>query len=241
LSEARAALAFAEPSVETLGQGYGVALDGVALKTPAGTVLQVPTRAFADALAAEWRGVLPRGKFAKFDFDKVPLTRIVGTARDRIAPQRDAVIDELVAYGETDLVCYRVAQPRDLAARQLGLWQPLLDWLALAFDARLEAHMAVAAPPQPAASLAALKNALRGFDDLKLAGLGVAVGACGSLAIGLALAEGRLDANAAFEAAELDALFQIERWGADPVHRAKHAAILADLAVCERFFALAKA
>jgi chaperone required for assembly of F1-ATPase len=241
LSETKAAPVFAEPSVQTLGAGFGVALDGMALKTPAGTVLRVPTKAFAEALADEWRGVLPRGKFAKFDFEKVPLTRIAGTACDRIAPKRDAVIDEFVAYAETDLVCYRVGEPRDLAARQIATWQPLLDWLALAFDARLEAHMAVAPRPQPASSLAALRKSLHGFDDLKLSGLGVAVGACGSLAIGLALAEGRLDAAGAFAAAELDALFQIERWGPDPVHTAKHAAIRADLVVCERFLALAKA
>jgi chaperone required for assembly of F1-ATPase len=236
-----AAAGFAEPAIEAADpDGFGLALDGKQLKTPAGAPVRVPNRAFAEALVAEWRGVVPRGKVQKIDFDKVPLTRIVGTAIDRLPAKRDAVIDEFLAYAETDLVCFRTELPRDLAKRQHAFWQPLLDWLALTYDARLETHLAVAAPAQPTASIAALRRALAARDDLWLAGLGVAVGAAGSLTIGLALAEGRLDANGALEAAELDALYQIERWGEDPVHTAKHAAIRADLVVCERFFTLAR-
>jgi chaperone required for assembly of F1-ATPase len=88
--------------------------------------------------------------------------------------------------------------------------------------------------------LAALRKALAGANDLELAGLGVAVDAAGSLVIGLALAQARIDAAQAFAAAELDAAYQAERWGEDPVLLAKHAAIRGDLAVCERFFALAR-
>jgi len=39
--------------------------------------------------------------------------------------------------------------------------------------------------------------------------------ACGSLVIGLALLEGRLDAETAFAASQLDETFQIEQWGED--------------------------
>jgi chaperone required for assembly of F1-ATPase len=240
LSTPPAQPAFAVPSVVALGKAHGVALDGTPVRTPAGAAIAVPTRAFAQALAEEWQGVVPKGKFAKIDFARVPLTRIVGTAIDRIAPQRDAIVDALLAFAETDLVCYRVEQPRDLAARQNAHWQPLLDWLAHAFGARLETHLAVVGPPQPDASLKALRKALEAANDFELAGLGVAVDAAGSLVIGLALAQGRIDAAQAFAAAELDASYQAERWGEDPVLAAKHAAIRGDLAVCERFFALAR-
>ncbi len=232
--------AFAVPSVVALADAYGVALDGTPVRTPAGAAIAVRTQAFAQALADEWQDVVPKGKFAKIDFARVPLTRIVGTAIDRIAPQRDAIIDALLDFAETDLVCYRVAQPRDLAARQNAHWQPLLDWLAHRYDARLETHLAVVGPPQPEASLKALRKALEAANDLELAGLGVAVDAAGSLVIGLALAQARIDAAQAFAAAELDAAYQAERWGEDPVLTAKHAAIRDDLAVCERFFALAR-
>ncbi len=239
MSEATKAAGFAEPAVVDSDGRFTVALDGKPLKSPAGIEIRTARRAFADAIAAEWTGVLPRSKSPKIDFDRVPLTCIVGTALDRIPAKRDAVIDELIAHAETELLCYRSEQPRDLAARQAAVWQPLLDWLALAYDARLETHTTLLPPEQPAASLAALRKALVGFDDLKLAGLGVVVAATGSLTVGLALADGRIDAEAAFAAAELDTLYQIERWGEDPVHAAKHVAIRKDLADTQRFFRLA--
>ncbi|MBL8834051.1 MAG: ATPase [Rhodospirillales bacterium] len=240
MSGAKKAVEFAEPAVVAEADGgFSVELDGKPLRSPAGAAIRTRHRAFAEAIAAEWTGVLSRGKGARVDFDKVPLTRIVGTALDRIPAKRDAVIDEMLAHAETDLLCYRSDQPRDLVARQVAVWQPLLDWLALTYDARLETHTSLQPPEQPAASLAALRCALAGFDDLKLAGLGVAVATTGSLALALALADGRIDADAAFEAAELDTLYQIGRWGDDPVLTAKHAAMRRDLADTQRFFRLA--
>ncbi|MCM0021589.1 MAG: ATP12 family chaperone protein, partial [Tagaea sp.] len=143
---------------------FGVALDGKALKTPAGIEIAVPTRALAEAMVAEWCDRVPRGKARKIDYDKLPLTRIVGTALDRIPSKRDAILDGLVAYAETELLCFRADAPAELAARQTKTWQPLLDWLALAYDAPLIVSHAIAAPAQPPSSLAALRKALAGMD-----------------------------------------------------------------------------
>ncbi len=231
---------FAEPAVVAEGTGFTVALDGKKLKTPAGTVVSVAKRAFAEAMAAEWTGVLPRTKGAKVDLDRVPLTRIASTVIDRLPSRRAAVIDELLAHAETELLCYRALEPRELARRQTEIWQPILDWLALAYDARLETHTTMLPADQPPESLAALRGALESFDDWKLGGLGLAVAASGSLAVGLALADGRLDADAAFAAAELDSTYQIERWGEDPALTARHAAIRRDLSDAHRFFTLAR-
>ena len=40
------------------------------------------------------------------------------SAIDRVRLRRDAVIAEIAAYGETDLLCYRAESPESLAARQ---------------------------------------------------------------------------------------------------------------------------
>jgi chaperone required for assembly of F1-ATPase len=78
------------------------------------------------------------------------------------------------------------------------------------------------------------------MDDLKLAGIGVAVAASGSLVVSLALADGRIDAAQAFDACELDASFQIERWGEDSESTARRAGVRSELIVAERFFGLAR-
>ncbi len=47
-----------------------------------------------------------------------------------------------------------------------------------------------------------------------------------------------IDAEAAFDAAQLDESYQIERWGEDPEVARRRAAIKADLAAAARFLAL---
>ena len=49
---------------------------------------------------------------------------------------------------------------------------------------------------------------------------------------------GRIDAAAAFEAAQLDQSYQIERWGEDPEAARRRAAIKAGLDAAERLMAL---
>lgn len=232
---------FVEPSLVARADGtFGVVLDGKPLKTPAGTEIAVASRALAAAMVAEWQGRVPRGKAPKIDFAKLPLTRIVGTALDRIPPKRTEILDGLIAHAETELLCFRAEGPASLVERQAKLWQPLLDWLALSYDAPLIVSHAIAAPDQPPSSLAALRKAMSAMDDLKLAGIGVAVAASGSLVVSLALADGRIDATQAFDACELDASFQIERWGEDSESTARRAGVRSELIVAERFFGLAR-
>ena len=228
--------AYSEVRVATVGTGFGVTLDDKALKTPAGTPIVVPTRALAAAIAEEWSN---QGE--RLRLDALPLTRIAGTALDRVSARRAELRRDLAAYGETELVCHRAERPPELVARQRAAWQPLVDWLADRFDARLETTEGVLAREQPRASITALARALESYDDWRLAALSIAVGAAGSLAIGLALIEKRLDPRQAFEAAELDASYQIEAWGEDPEATRRQAEIRADLESAARFIALAAA
>lgn len=213
--------------------GFGVLLDGKPLRTPGGRPVVVPSRLLAEAIAAEWDG-----QGAKPDLSRLPLTRIAATAIDRIPARREGVLEELAGYAETELLCHRASHPPALVARQIAAWQPLLDWLAQHFDAPLATTVGVLPRAQSEASLGALRRALGALDDFRLAGLSVAVAAAGSLVIGLALAENRLDAEQAFDAAELDATFQIEQWGEDEIARRRRAEVRADLEAAEKFLRL---
>ncbi|WP_446916998.1 ATP12 family protein, partial [Klebsiella pneumoniae] len=62
-------------------------------------------------------------------------TQLAATAIDRVAAHREAVIEEVAAYGGTDLLCYRAESPATLVERQQTVWQPHLDWCAVTFDA----------------------------------------------------------------------------------------------------------
>ena len=71
-----------------------------------------------------------------------------------------------------------------------------------------------------------------------LTALHCATTACGSVVIGLALVERHLDAEAAWQASQLDETFQIERWGEDAEAAARRAALKRDIEATDRFLRL---
>jgi chaperone required for assembly of F1-ATPase len=222
-----------------LGDGYQVLLDGRPVRLPGGAPLALPTALLAAAVAEEWQlaGGQPGGAMG---WDMVPLTRLVGTAQERVAPDLAAVADALATYGESDLLCYRADRPEELARRQERAWQPWLDWAADRYGARLAPTVGIVHRPQDPAALAALRRALGERDALALAALGVAVPALGSLVLGLALADGALDAGMAHALAMLDETFQAEQWGEDAEATQRREQVGADLAVAGRLLRLAR-
>ncbi len=215
------------------GPGFRVLLDGKAIKTPAKAKMLLPVQALAEAIAAEWQD---QGE--EVEARALVLTGLAWTALDRVGPGREGVVDELAGYGAHDSVCYHAEAPADLAARQRALWQPLLDWAADTLDAPLAVTTGVVSIEQPSETLAALRRAVAAWDDFELTVLSAVASAAGSLVIGLALVAGRIDAAAAFDAAQLDESYQIERWGEDPEAARRGAAIKADLETAARFLAL---
>lgn len=137
------------------------------------------------------------------------------TAQEHVKRERPAVIDHVLKYAGTDLLCYRAEEPVELRDRQHEAWQPLLDWAAETFGARLVVTDGVVPVEQPLDAVARLKAAVEALDDLSLTALAAATRASGSLIIGLALVHGHIDAEAAFGASELDERWQNEKWGED--------------------------
>jgi len=193
----------------------------------------------AEAIAAEWE-LAGRTKGGDFQAEDVPLTRIAGTAQERVAPDPASTIDALARYGETDLLCYRATGPDSLMAHQARNWQPWVDWAFTRHGADLRVVYGIMAAKQPDAALGALRHALARQTADTLAGLGILVPAMGSLVLGLAVAEGRLDAAEAHRLAVLDELFQAEQWGEDSEAAARRLAVAADIAIAARFIALSR-
>ena len=213
--------------------GYGVALDGRRVRTPAGRPLALPSRALAAAVAGEWatqgETVEPR---------TMAMMVLSATALDRVAPRAGEVAAEIAHYGETDLLCYRDAPGGELARRQNAAWQPVLDWLAEAHGARLRTVAGVMPAAQDKAALEALRRAVVSREPFRLTALHTAVSATGSAALGMALVEGRLNACQAWRCARLDDEWQAEHWGEEEEARRRGAALRDELAAVERFAAL---
>jgi chaperone required for assembly of F1-ATPase len=226
-------------TTEPMAGGYRVLLDGRPMRLPGGSALTISPPRLALAIAEEWQHA-GGGKGGEMSFSDTPLTRLAGTAQERIAPDPAPTIDAIARYGESDLLCYRADTPRELVQRQARLWQPWLDWATLAYDAPLRVTTGVGYVKQHHDSIAALKRAVARQNIHTVAGLGIAVPVLGSLVLGLALAAGELDADTATALGALEELFQVELWGEDTEAAARRAAVGAEIRLAARFIALTR-
>lgn len=195
---------------EACDGGYTVRLDARLVKTPAKRALVLPTLAMAQALALEWDA-----QHGLVNPNKMPLTRSANSAIDKVAEQFDAVADQLAAYADTDLLCYRATGPEPLRDRQAQGWDPVLQWAEQAFGAPLTATAGVMHIKQPAQSLKRLSDQLHGMTPFQLAAAHDLIAISGSLVLALAVVQGHLQPIAAWDLSRIDETFQNEQWGID--------------------------
>lgn len=190
---------------------FHVALDGRTARTPARRSLAVSSRRVAEALAAEWRA-----QEGVVDPARMPLTRLVNSALDGVVDQSQAVRDEIVRYAGSDALCYRAGEPEALVARQDAVWNPIVAALEARIGGRFVMAQGIVFADQPEPVLAAVRRRVDTIPaPLALAGAHAVMTLTGSAILALALAEGLLDADAAWNAAHLDEDFQIGIWGQD--------------------------
>jgi chaperone required for assembly of F1-ATPase len=211
--------------------GFGVALDARALRTPGGAPFVLPTQALAAACAREWdaqeKTIRPH---------TMPLTRLANVAIDRTPATRQALAGHIGSYAETDLVSHRAERPASLIAKQAHAWDPLIGWMQGELGVRLPVVTGVNAAPVEEAMRRRVEDLAAALDDFRLTALGHAAGLAGSAAIAFALMRGRLDGRTAFEAACLDDLFSLETWGDDEAARDRLGAIYLEFLALQRFF-----
>lgn len=203
---------WSEVRIMPVKAAYRIFLDDRALKTPGEAFVDLPTSVLAEAVAREWRGL---EKDSKIDPKHVPLTRFANTAIDKVVPQFEAVADMLSGYGETDLICYFAAQPDALIERQTKAWRPLLDWFAKTHGVDLQTTHGVMPVQQSPEVRTVCKACLQRYSSFELAALHDLITLSGSFVIGLAVAEGVLSVEGAWQAARIDEDWQIEEWGKD--------------------------
>jgi chaperone required for assembly of F1-ATPase len=196
--------------------GFVIELDGREAKTPSRAPLKVPQARLAEAIAQEWRA-----QDHDIRIDTMPLTRFAYAAIDRVAPHRAGIIEQILGFGNTDLLCYRAPGPSDLVRRQSELWDPLLAWAKTRYGVSLRVGEGIGYVEQPESARQILAKLLSQRDDYRLAGLHSAVSLLGSLVLGLALEEGAIGAGDAFSAAHLDETYQAQRWGEDAEAKAR--------------------
>ena len=192
--------------------GFQVLLDGRGIKTVGGAPQIVPTETLGAALAAEWRR---QGE--KIDPASLPLRDMADYAIDIVAGDVAGVAKGLLAYAETDTLCYRADPDEPLHARQQAVWEPLLARFEAENGVTLLRVSGVLHRPQPPATLATLEARLTALDPFVLAGVEAMAKLAASLVTALAALDacGEEEPLALWQAACLEEEWQAELWGRD--------------------------
>lgn len=233
MTEWKAKRFWTEATVAEAEGGFRILLDGRGVNTPGKMPLTVPTRAMAEAIAAEWDA-----QEGEIDPLSMPNTRSANSALERVTPQHAEVAEMLTGYADTDLLCYRADGPTELTQRQAAEWDPMLEWGAEALGARLHPRVGVMWVSQDDQPMQTLAKTVSEVGPFPMTALHDLVTLTGSLILGLAVSRGRINAKEAWRLSRIDEDWQIEQWGAD--EEAEEAAAIkeAQLLHAEAFWGL---
>lgn len=201
------------------GDAYKVFLDERSVRTPAGTELVLPTEQAAGLVIAEYAA-----QSEHIDPMSMPVTRLVNTAIDGVANDPQAVLEDILRYASTDLLCYRASSPERLVQLQREAWDPVLDWIEATLGARFVLAEGVMHVEQPRETLAALGTYLvQRREVFRLSALHVMTALMGSALLALAVDAGLFSAEQGWNAAHVDEDWNISQWGEDSEAMARRA------------------
>ncbi|MEM1052367.1 MAG: ATP12 family protein [Pseudomonadota bacterium] len=226
---------YKDVSTFQMSGGWQVALDGRAIRTVKGAAQIAPTRALAEALAAEWDA---QGE--KIDPKSMPLRDMADYAIDMVTADPAALIDKTVAYGDTDTLLYRADPDQPLYARQQEIWEPIVSELEQRLSIEFVRISGIIHRPQSADTLFALRQQLVNQTPFALAAIEMMTHLAASLITGLSTAALGADALALWNAANLEEDWQAEEWGRDEEAEERRAKRETDFLRARAFWELAQ-
>ena len=221
---------------ETEG-GYSIQLDGKPVKTQSGALLIAPNQHIADMVIQEWSAQVEH-----IDPETMPVTQILNTKIDQVAHNREKMSAAVMRYVDTDLLCYVTNEPEDLAALQQEVWGKWRSWLEGEFDVSIETTSGLASLKQPKALHERLQKLIDAMSDDEFTVMQIIVPLSGSLILSTAMLKKQATAQDLLVACFLEedfknALYDAEKYGADPHIEARKKNALRDLEACEKYLA----
>ena len=201
------------------GDAFVVHLDGRAARTPGKALIQLPTQAAAQLVADEFAA---QGE--QIDPAKMPAFRLTNTAIDGVAADPQAVIEDVIRFFGSDLLCYRADGPEALINAQSAKWDDPLEWAETLAGARFSLAKGVMHVTQPRETLAALGAVVGQVrEPVALAALHSMTTLTGSAILALGTFRGEWTPEDAWSAAHVDEDFNIAQWGEDAEAKANRA------------------
>lgn len=223
---------YTDVSVAKGDGAWQVLLDEKPVKTYKHRPLALPGAALAEAVAQEWRA---QGE--TIQKQSMPLMRLSSVAIDVVPDDKSVLLDDMLAFAETDLLCYR-AEEKTLAEKQRVCFDPVIAWIENRFGVTLKLACGIMPVAQPAENAERFSHFLQTLDPFAFAGVSACTHLSGSLFLALALYEKFLTAQQVASASRLDDTHQAEAWGETEIYVQKQDEMMQELESYQRFFVL---
>ncbi len=215
---------YREVHVSQSDGGYRVLLDQIPLRSLCRKDLKLVNEVLARAVASEWED-----QGDEIDTSVLRLTTLARRATDLTDQDRARIEAVLIAYIETDLVCYRAEQPPALVRLQCAAWDPMVAWAKKRYSCAPSVTNGIL-PTAPDADVSRRYSAvIADFTAEQLVVLQEITAITGSLILALALSEGEIDSDRAWYAGNIDEDYNISRWTEDAEAADRRARQRADL------------
>lgn len=202
---------YKEVSVSETGEGFVVLLDGRSVKTPGQATLKFATKPAAELVANEFAS-----QVEVLDPLLMPCYRLANTAVDGVSLDPQSVIEDILRFCGSDLLCYRAEGPDELVQKQRAAWDEPLDWADKLLGTQFNLAEGVMHVAQPRETVAAFGMQIKPIENpMVLAAFHSMMTLTGSAILALAVFKQHMSAADAWNAAHVDEDHVNEQWGED--------------------------
>ncbi len=189
---------------------FCVMLDKRILKTPLKRELVLPNLNLAQEILKEWDQ-----NSKNINTESMIFYGLISTSLDKIIDNRSLYIDDILDYIDTDLICYRAENPKELVELQKNKWDPIILLIEKYIGTKIQVFKGVLPKKQHPNVHVRLNNLINQFDLFKISALHRITNITGSIFLSLCALKKDISKNEIFQLSFLDELWQAENWGFD--------------------------
>ena len=190
--------------------GYEICLDHRKVRTPKGSVLNIPSLPLAHAIAKEWDMQVD-----EIQMGRMHLHGLAVTSTDNPNQlDKEWIVDRLVdVLLPSDTILYFAPDNEALRQRQEEVWGNFLDWAAATHGIHIAPSNSIALPDIKPEPRQLLRSHLASYNFWALNGYVFGAETIKSILLTWGCVNGRLSVEEAVSASLLETEHQTERWG----------------------------
>ena len=189
---------------------FQIMLDERILKTPLKRELVIPNLNLTKEIIKEWDQ-----DSKNINTESMIFYGLISTSLDKIKDNRTLYINDVLDYIDTDLVCYRAENPKELVELQKKKWDPIILLIEKYIDTKVQVFQGILPKKQHVTVHSKLNNLINQLDNFEISALHRITNITGSIFLSLCVLKKDISKNEIFELSFLDELWQAENWGYD--------------------------